>query len=62
MQRTHEVCLELVAQIVLILVFARSYYSVTRAIGYDVDTSKPFKRRLDHAIYGFTGTNIAQDA
>ena len=62
MQSTHEICLELVAQVMLVLVFARSYHSIARAVRYNVDTSEPFKRRLDHATYGFTGTNIAQDA
>lgn len=55
-----EVCLELVADIVVILVFAGSNDAVAGTIGDDVDAAKVVDRLLDHGIDSGSDADVAE--
>ncbi|EEP78250.1 conserved hypothetical protein [Uncinocarpus reesii 1704] len=60
-QRAHKIGLELIAYIVLLLVFTRSNHAVPRAIGDNVDAAKVGDRLVDCGLHRLSRTNIAEE-
>lgn len=56
----HEVCLELVSQVMLILIFTGAYHAKTGAIGHDVNSAESIKCLLDDACHGLTRSHVTE--
>ena len=56
-----EVGLELVADVIVVLVFAGADDAVTGAVGDDVDAAPVIDRLLDHVVNGRADAHVAEE-